>query len=124
MSIQFVAFPPQIVQLPHEVNVTADQMASLPCSVTRKNTLPSETYIETVWLDYNNNIISNNSILGITGPINTTATNITSRLAVSNIRTSQAGIYTCVANMTIPGVVEDHQVGKTSVINIISKRNV
>ena len=99
-------------------------MASLPCSVTRKNTLPSETYIETVWLDYNNNIISNNSILGITGLINTTATNITSRLAVSNIRTSQAGIYTCVANMTIPGVVEDHQVGKTSVINIISKRNV
>ena len=96
-------------------------MASLPCSVTRKNTLPSETYIETVWLDYNNNIISNNSILGITGLINTTATTITSTLAVASVRTSQAGVYTCVVNMTIPGIVEDHQVQKSSTINVISK---
>ena len=96
-------------------------MASLPCRVIRKNTLPSETYIETVWLDYNNNIISNNSILGITGLINTTATTITSTLAVANVRTSQAGVYTCVVNMTIPGIVEDHQVQKSSTINVISK---
>ncbi len=34
---------------------------------------------------------------------------ITSSLTFTRVRTSQAGTYTCVVNMTIPGVAVDHQ---------------
>ena len=59
----------------------------------------------------------------MSGPSYTTATNSTTTLMVSNIRTSQAGVYTCVVSMTIPVVVEDHQVRENSTVNVISKND-
>ena len=125
MSITlFVAFPPQIVQVPNEVYVTADEMVTLQCYVTRKSTLSSHTLLETVWLDNYNNFLDNTSNVVMSAPItSTTATQSTTTLTVSNMRTSQAGVYTCVVNMTIPGVVEDHQVRKTSTVKVISKHD-
>ena len=98
-------------------------MVTLQCYVTRKSTLSSHTLLETVWLD-NNNFLSNNSNVVMSAPItSTTSFHSTTTLTVSNMRTSQAGVYTCVVNMTIPGVVEDHQVKETSTVNIISKND-
>ena len=99
-------------------------MVTLQCYVTRKSTLSSHTLLETVWLDNNNNFLDNTSIIVMSAPItSTTATQSTTTLAVSNMRTSQAGVYTCVVNMTIPGVVEDHQVRETSTVKVISKHD-
>ena len=123
MSIIFVAFPPQIVQVPNEVYMTADEMVTLQCNVTRKTTLSSHTLLETVWLDNNNNFLKNTSNVVMSGPSYTTATNSTTTLMVSKIRTTQAGVYTCVVNMNIPGVVEDHQVRENSTVNVISKND-
>ena len=120
----FIAFPPQIIEVPNEVYVTANEMFTLQCNVTRKTTLSSHTLLETVWLDNNNNFLNNTSNVVMSVPITrTTATHSTTTLMVSNIRTSQAGVYTCVVNMTIPGVVEDHQVRENSTVNVISKND-
>ena len=94
-------------------------MAIISCLAVREYTLSVSTVLEIVWQN-NNDVINTNSVFGLT---RSHANNITSRLAISNIRTSQAGVYTCVVNMTIPGVVEDHQVRKTSTVNVISKHD-
>ena len=96
-------------------------VAILFCNVIRANTSSSSTFLEIFWLDSNNDVISNASDLAVFGPTKSHDTNTTSRLTVSNIRTSQAGVYSCVVNMTIPGVVEDHQVRESSTVYVKGK---
>ena len=100
--------------------MTAGGEASLLCIAVRQDTLSSSTLLEIFWLDERNEVISSTSGL-LSGATSSNATNITSRLTVRNITTSQAGVYSCVVNMTIPGVVEDHQVIETSDIFVYSK---
>ena len=87
----------------------------------RQDTLSSYTLPEIFWLDQGNNFIRTSSDLTITGLTSSVATNITSTLTISNIRNYQAGVYSCVVNMTIPGVVEDHQVIESTNIIVYSK---
>ena len=116
----YVAFPPQRVTVLEEVRVTAGGEASLLCNAVRQDTLSSSTLLEIFWLYERIEVIKSTSGR-ISGPNSSIATNITSRLTVPDVRTSQAGVYSCVVNMTIPGVVEDHQVIESSDISVYSK---
>ena len=119
-----LAFPPQLVITSEEILAPTGGVeggARLFCTAVRQATLLKSTLLEIFWLKDNSDVISNTSDLAISGPTSTTATSITSTLAVSVVRASQAGVYTCVVNMTIPGVVEDHQVRETSMVYVISK---
>ena len=119
-----LAFPPQLVNISEEILAPTggrEGGARLFCTAVRQATLLESTLLEIFWMENNNDVVRNTSDLAILGPTSTTATSITSTLAVSVVRASQAGVYTCVVNMTIPGVVEDHQVRKTSMVYVISK---
>ena len=120
----FIALPPQVVHIFHSTNqsTTAGTEYSLHCNVNREGTLSSTTYLEIIWLDHNNEVIPPNSDTVINGVTNSTDTNITSTLTFPYIRTSQAGRYTCAINMTIPDVVEDHQVRRPTDVYVQSKQ--
>ena len=102
--------------------ISAGDKISVSCYATRQTTLLPTTLLEITLLDYNNNPMTSEEGFTFTGQQSTMNHNITSRLLVSSIRTSQAGVYTCVANMTIPGVVEDHQVRESVNIYVTSKQ--
>ena len=119
-----VAFPPQVVQILSDSSgvPTAGSSHSVQCIARRINVLSPSTLLEIIWLDNSNNeIITPNSDISITGVTRSTDTNITSTLTFPNIRTSQAGRYTCAVNMTIPNVVDDHLVMKTTNVYVRSK---
>ena len=120
----YIAFPPQVVHIFHSTNQStiAGTEYSLHCNVIREGTLSSSTYLEIIWLDINNEVSTSNSDTVINGFTNSTDTNITSTLTFPYIRTSQAGRYTCAVNMTIPGVVEDRQVRRTTDVYVQSKQ--
>ena len=94
----------------------------MTCCTTRQTTLLSRTLLEITWLDNNNNPVTSADGFTFTGQQSSMNHNITSTLLVSSIRTSQAGVYTCVVNMTIPGVVEDHQARESVNIYVTSKQ--
>ena len=94
----------------------------LLCNVARIETLDSDTILEVIWLDASNNTISSadpDFIIRGSGP--STTANLTSTLTINTVRTSHAGIYTCLANMTIPGIVQDHQVSASTTVTVISE---
>ena len=121
MLFVIVAFPPQMVQIFSESTVVpiAGSNHTVQCIASRRDALPSSTILEIIWLDNNNELITPNS--DTTGVTSSTHINITSTLTFPNIRTSQAGKYTCAVNMTIPDVIEDHQVMKTADVYVKSK---
>ena len=118
-----VAFPPQMVQIFSESTVVpiVGSNHTVQCIARRRDTLSLSTLLEIIWLDNNNLFITSTSNTVITGVASSTDTNITSTLKFSRLRTSQAGNYACVVNMTIPDVVEDHQVMKTTDVYVRSK---
>ena len=118
------AFPPQEVQFSlFQTNILAGDDISTSCYATRRTTLLSTTRLEVTWLDNDNNVtITSSNGFSIVCQNRSMNHNITSRLTVYNIRTSQAGVYTCVVNMTIPGVVEDHQVRESANIYVTSEQ--
>ena len=81
-----------------EYIVPAGGMAHIFCNVERHVDLSSSTRLEIFWLHPNNRV---------SGHATSFSSNVTYSLVPSNMRTSQAGVYTCEVNMTIPGVVED-----------------
>ena len=95
-----------------EYIVPAGGMAHIFCNVERHVDLSSSTRLEIYWLSPNKRASGH----GISF-----SSSVTFSLLPSNITTSQAGVYTCVVNMTIPGVVEDHQVRENSTVYITSK---
>ncbi len=113
------AFPPQIIQVqPQVIEVLAGETSILFCNASRQSTLSSSTTMEILWLRGSNEIISTTSDIIIAGyQTSTTDPVITSSLTFTRVRTSQARTYTCVVNMTIPGVVVDHQVARN--VNLI-----
>ncbi len=116
----FSAFPPQIIQVqPQVIEVLAGETSILFCNASRQSTLSPSTTMEILWLRGSNEIISTTSDIIIAGyQTNTTDLVITSSLTFTRVRTSQAGTYTCVVNMTIPGVVVDHQVSRSVTLNV------
>ncbi len=114
------AFPPPIIQVPPQVmEVLAGETSFLFCNASRQSTLSPSTTMEIFWLSSRNEIISTTSDMILAGDI-TSTTNlvITSSLTFTRVRTSQAGTYTCVVNMTIPGVVVDHQFSKSVTLDV------
>ncbi len=114
------AFPPPIIQVqPQVMEVLAGETSFLFCNASRQSTLSPSTTMEIFWLSSRNEIISTTSDVILAGDI-TSTTNlvITSSLTFTRVRTSQAGTYTCVVNMTIPGVVVDHQVSRSVTLNV------
>ena len=113
------AFPPQIIQVqPQVIEVLAGETSILFCNASRQSTLSPSTTMEILWLRGSNEIISTTSDIIIAG-YQTSTTDLvrTSSLTFTRVRTSQARTYTCVVNMTIPGVVVDHQVARN--VNLI-----
>ena len=100
--------------------MTAGGEASLLCNAVRQDTLSSSTLLEIHRLDESNKVIKSTSGL-ISGLTSSNAINTTSSLTISYNRISQAGVYACVVNMTLQGVVEDHQAMETSDIFVYSK---
>ena len=117
-------FPPQQVDfsLNEATMISAGDNISVSCYAKRQTTLFPTTLLEITWLDNNNNPMTSADGFTFTGQQSSMNHNITSRLIVSSIKTSQAGVYTCVVNMTISGVVEDHQVREPVNIYVISKQ--
>ncbi len=114
------AFPPQIIQVqPQVIDVLAGETSILFCNASRQSTLSPSTTMEIFWLRDRDEIISTTSDMILAGDI-TSTTNlvITSSLTFTRVRTSQAGTYTCVVNMTIPGVVVDHQVARSVTLTV------
>ncbi len=114
------AFPPQIIQVqPQVIEVLAGETSFLYCNASRQSTLSPSTTLEIFWLSSRNEIISTTSDVILAGDT-TSTTNlvITSSLTFTRVRTSQAGTYTCVVNMTIPGVVVDHQVSRSVTLTV------
>ncbi len=114
------AFPPPNIQVQLQVTeVLAGDTSIISCNASRKSTLLPSTTMNLFWLSSRNEFISTTSDMILAGDI-TSTTNlvITSSLTFTRVRTSQAGTYTCVVNMTIPGVVEDHQVARSVTLNV------
>ncbi len=100
---------------------TAGDMYVLKCIISRVATLSNLTILEGVWLDMNNDIITSGSAdYTITGDTRTTSTTFISTLTFTRLRTSHGGTYSCSANMTIPGIVTDHQVTRTADVTVAS----
>ncbi len=114
------AFPPQIIQVqPQVIDVLAGETSILFCNASRQSTLSPSTTMEILWLRGSNEIISTTSNIIIAGyQTSTTDLVLTSSLTFTRVRTSQAGTYTCVVNMTIPGVVVDHQVSRSVTLTV------
>ncbi len=118
--MHFSAFPPQIIQAqPQVIEVLAGETSIFFCNASRQSTLSPSTTMEIFWLRDRDEIISTTSDIIIAGyQTSTTDLVITSSLTFTRVRPSQAGTYTCVVNMTIPGVVVDHQVARSVTLNV------
>ena len=119
-------FPQEVYLVPVEdVGVpTAGDSYILECTISRVDTLSPSTLLEVVWLDPDNNTITSNTLdYTITGDTSTTSTILISRLTLTRLRTSHAGVYSCSANMTVPGVVTDHQVARTTDVIVTSNKS-
>ncbi len=116
----FSAFPPQIIQVQSQViEVLTGETSILFCNASRQSTLSPSTTIEIFWFRDSNEIISTTSDIIIAGYQTSTINLVITRsLTFTRVRTSQAGTYTCVVNMTIPGVVVDHQVSRSVTLNV------
>ncbi len=117
------AFPPQQVRVsPVEVGVvTAGGRYALECDISRVATLSNATLLEVMWFSPDNDIITSGTAYSITGTTSTNATSLTSTLTFPRLTTSQGGVYTCAVNMTIPGIVTDHQVLRQENVRVASE---
>ena len=117
------AFPPQEVTVfpLEEGSVMAGAQYTLVCNVSRSANLPAFSHLEVRWLDSDGSIITSGTAHTISGMSNTTATTLISTLTIPHLVTSQGGIYTCAANMTIPGVVTDHQIISSFPVRVASE---
>ena len=119
-----IDFPPQevVVSAVGDGVPTAGDMYTLECTISRGGTLDSSTILEVMWLDMNNDIITaGNADYTITGDSSTTSTTTISTITFNRVRTSHGGTYSCSVNMTIPDIVTDHQVTRTTDVTVASK---
>ena len=101
---------------------TAGDDYTLECKIARADTIFSAT-LNVHWLDSSNSTISSGSGYTISGDSSTTTTSFNTSLTIHTVRTSQAGLYHCVSNMTIPGVVDGHQVINSTSVRVTSESN-
>lgn len=99
---------------------TGDQF-NVTCRTTRNSIFSNSALLEVTWLDPSNRLISGQSDLMVTGNGSTTNNELVSELLFSLVRASQAGSYSCVVNMTVPGVVTNYTVLTTLELNVRSK---
>ncbi len=105
------AFPPPNIQVqPQVTEVLAGDTSIISCNASRQSTLPPSTTMNLFWLSSRNEFISTTSDMILAGDIIST-TNLV--MTFTRVRTSQESTYICVVNMTIPGVVVDHQVARS-----------
>ena len=117
-------FPPQVVSvspMDQDIPTAGDSSYTLRCTVTHRETLNPQTVLEVTWLDTDSNTISSDTDFTLSGESSTTATTLTSTLTISTVRTSHAGMYHCLANMTIPNTVVDHQVQASTPVRVRSE---
>ena len=81
---------------------------TLICNTSKEPDLLSISTLTVQWLDQRGSRIIDgvNFTISESGP--TTDTVLTSRLIFNNLYTSQAGVYTCKALLTIPGTINSH----------------
>ena len=90
--------------------VAAEGQYTLQCNISRDGNLPPPTLLEVMWLDPNKNTITSGTAYTISGMSSTTTQNLTSTLTIPRLTTSQGGLYSCAANLTVPDIVTDCQV--------------
>ena len=101
--------------------VTAGGQYTLECTIRREATLHPSTLLEVMWLDLNNDTITAGPAHNLSGPASTMETSLNSTLTLPRLTTSQAGRYSCVANMTIPDITTDHQVMAQATVTVASE---
>ena len=81
---------------------------TLICNTSKEPDLLSTSTLTVQWLDQRGSRIRDgvNFTISESGP--TTDIVLTSRLIFNNLYTSQAGVYTCKALLTIPGTINNH----------------
>ena len=81
---------------------------TLTCNTRKEPDLLATSTLTVQWLDQRGSRIRDgvNFTISESGP--TTDTVLTSRLIFNTIYTSQAGVYTCKALLTIPGTINNH----------------
>ena len=76
-----------------------------PEAVERNHTL-----LEVIWFDPDDHTITSGPSFNISGMPNTTESTLNSTITFTRLTTSQGGLYSCGANLTIPDVTTDFQV--------------
>ena len=100
---------------------TAGDNYTLECNITRSPHLDTSTELEVQWLDNSNNTITSGSSFTLRGDSTTTEPTLTSTLTINPVKTSHAGVYQCVARLTIPGIVQGHQVSASVQVRVKSE---
>lgn len=85
----------------------------LLCNATQ-NSFPE---FEISWLDPSGQVIDSSNLYFAMRNVEVNGTFISNELTFNHLLTSQAGQYTCIVNMTIPGLITDFSGSKT--INVI-----
>lgn len=122
----YADYPQQVSLIPQKSPqlpiVTETGRYTLTCNASRNPAFSNMTTLDVIWLDPTNNPISpSNGYFVISGDGATTCSNLSSTLTFNYVRTSQAGPYTCVVNMTVPGLVRNYSVGSTLNITVRSE---
>ena len=81
--------------------VTAGDQYTLQCNISRLAPTPNNTVLEVMWFDNNNDLVSSGTAYSVSDISNTNAAYLTSTLTFLRLTTSQGGLYSCVANVTI-----------------------
>ena len=93
---------------------------TLTCNITRDPVLSIATQLEVTWLNPDNQAIpSRDYNYSITEHMDSNT--LSSMLEFNYMRTSQAGPYTCMVNMTGPQLVTDYSISTTLNITVKCK---
>ena len=93
---------------------------TLTCNITRDPVLSIATQLEVTWLNPDNQAIpSHDYNYSITEHMDSNT--LSSMLEFNYMRTSQAGPYTCMVNMTGPQLVTDYSISTTLNITVKCK---
>ena len=102
---------------------TAGDRYTLQCNITRDADWPPSpsTFMEVMWSDASHTTITSGTAYTISAVSSTNNITLASTLTFPRLITSQGGLYSCAANITIPGVALDFQVIKSVPVQVASE---
>ena len=103
--------PPPVVSITDEGQPIAGYFDyALICSVKRDHNLSSLSNLTVQWLDSSGSVVTGEKNINVSGSGPTNDAVLISRLNFSSLYTSQAGVYTCRASLTIPDTLNNYSI--------------